>query len=228
MLGSLKKPDSWQWGATGKHPVARDYISIGFKSPCLRMLSDLVDKGFMKTGSSSRKYVSYRYFIKGGKKGLISCGILKDSRDAVGREYPLVVAGYGMLPGWETRWEAVPEAMAGVCSEAEYISSRRLATLDEFKAGLSRLGSPSVIEKTGFADNPVYSSKISGSGFIPLVPGDEDGINKQVSGYMAGLKKSDSASPEAVFIGGTEEKSCLFVFRKPLDVDNVSRLLTYA
>ncbi len=227
MLGSLSKPDSWQWGAAGKHPVARDYISIGFQSPCLRILSGLVDKGFMKTGSAVRKYVSYRYFLKGGKKDLISCGILKDSRDALGREYPLVVAGYGMLAGWETRWEAVPEAMAAVCSEAEYISSRRLATLGEFKAGLSRLGSPSDVDKTGFADMPVYSTEISGSGFIPLAPGDEDGINKQVSGYMAGLKKSDPSSPEAVFIGGTGEKSCLFIFRRPLDTDNVLRLLTY-
>ena len=193
------------------------------------MFSGLVEKGFMKTESSGRKYVSYRYFLKGEKKGMISCGILKDSRDAVGREYPLVVAGYGTLAGWETLWEALPEAMASVCSEAEYICSRKLATLDEFKAGLSRLGAPSVINVngTGFADNPGYRTNISRSGFIPLVPGDEEGITEQVSGYMAWLKKSDSASPEAVFIGGTQEKSCLFVFRKPLDVNSILGLLTY-
>jgi type VI secretion system protein ImpM len=227
MLGSLRKPDPWQWGATGKHPVARDYISIGFMSPCLRIFSGLVDKGFMKTESTGRQYVSYRYFLKGEKKGMISCGILKDSRDAVGREYPLVIAGYGMLAGWEGRWETVPEAMAAVCSEAEYISSRKLNSLDEFKTGLLRLGAPSVINGRCPAGNPGYKSKISGSGFIPLVPGDEEGISKQVSGYMEGLKESDSSSPEAVFIGGTGEKSCLFVFRKPLDTDNVLRLLTY-
>jgi type VI secretion system protein ImpM len=227
MLGSLKKPDTWLWGATGKHPVARDYISIGFQSRCLRTFSGLVDKGFMKTESTVRKYVSYRFFLKGGKKGMISCGILKDSRDAVGREYPLVVAGYGMLPGWEERWETLPEAMAQVCSEAEYISSRKLAILDEFKAGLSRLGAPSVIDGAGLAGKTGYSADISGSSFIPLVPGDEDGITKQVSGYMAMLKKADSSSPEAVFIGGTQEKSCLCIFRKPLDSDDVSGLLTY-
>jgi hypothetical protein len=55
----------------------------------------------------------------------------------------------------------------------------------------------------------------------------EDGITEQVSGYMEEMKKSDSASPEAVFIGGTHEKSCLFFFRKPLDLDNVLSLLTY-
>ena len=227
MLGSLRKPDIWLWGATGKHPVARDYISIGFQSRCLRIFADLVDRGFMKTGSTGRKYVSYRYFLKGEKKGMISCGIFKDSRDGVGREYPLVVSGYGMLSGWEERWETLPEAMANVCSEAEYISSRKFASLDEFKIGLSRLGAPSVIDGAGFSGKSGYSADISGSGFIPLVPGDEDGMREQVSGYMAGLKKNDSSSPEAVFIGGTQEKSCLSIFRKPLDSDDVSGLLTY-
>jgi hypothetical protein len=191
------------------------------------MFSGLVEKGFMKTESSDRKYVSYRYFLKGEKKGMISCGIFKDSRDAVGREYPLVVAGYGTLAGWETRWEALPEAIASVCSEAEYICSRKLACLDEFKTGLLRLGAPLVIDGSGYAGEPVYGTNISESGFIPLVPGDEDGITEQVSGYMAWLKKSDSASPEAVFIGGTQEKSWLCVFRQPLDVNNVLRLLTH-
>jgi type VI secretion system protein VasJ len=227
MLGSLRKPDVWLWGATGKHPVARDYISIGFQSGGLRIFANLVERGFMKTGSTGRKYVSYRYFLKGEKKGMISCGIFKDSRDAVGREYPLVVAGYGMLPGWEERWETLPHAMAHVCSEAEYIISRNLVSLDEFKAGLSRLGAPSAIDGDSFSDKSGCSANISGTGFIPLVPGDEDRMTEQVSGYMAGLKKNDSSSPEAVFIGGTREKSCLCIFRKPLDSNDVWGLLTY-
>jgi hypothetical protein len=228
MLGSLSRPDSWLWGAAGKHPVARDYISIGFISRGLREFSGLVEKAFIKTGSSARKYVSYRYFLKGRGKGMISCGILKDSRDAVGREYPLVVAGYGAIAGWEERWEALPAAMSAVCSEAEYISSRKFATLDEFKAGLTRLGVPSFVDGAGFDGKQDFSSYISDSGFIPLVSGDDDRVTEQVSGYMALLKKSDPATPEAVFIGGTSDKSCLCVFRKPLDVNNVLTLLSYA
>jgi hypothetical protein len=227
MLGSLRKPDIWLWGATGKHPVARDYISIGFQSKCLRIFSDLVDKGFMKTGSTVRKYVSYRYFLNGGKKGMISCGIFKDSRDAVGREYPLIVSGYGMLPGWEERWETIPEAIARVCSEAEYISSRKFASLDEFKTSLSRLGAPSAVDRSGFPGKTGLRADISGSGLIPLVPGDEDAMAEQVSNYMSGLKKTDSASPEAVFIGGTQERACLRIFRKPLEPNDVTGLLTY-
>jgi hypothetical protein len=227
MLGSLRKPDVWLWGATGKHPVARDYISIGFQSGCLKVFSGLVEKGFMKTGSAGRRYVSYRYFLKCGGKDMISCGIFKDSRDAVGREYPLVVAGYGMLKGWEEKWETIPEAMAGVCSEAEYIISRKLASLDEFKASLSRLGAPSAAGKGVFPEKSGCCADIPRSGFIPLVPGDEDGMAEQISVYMAGLKKTDSSSPEAVFIGGTQERSCLCVFRKPLDPNDISNLLTY-
>ncbi len=227
MLGSLRKPDAWQWGATGKHPVARDYISIGFQSRCLRIFSGLVEEAFIKTGSAARKYVSYRYFLKGGKKGMISCGIFKDSRDAVGREFPLVVAGYGMLPGWEERWETISEAMAQVCSEAEYISSRKLASLDEFKASLSRLGAPSAVGGAGFQEKSAFNPDIPGSGFIPLVPGDEDVMAEQVTGYMSQLKKADSTAPEAVFIGGTQDRACLSIFRKPLDPNDVSGLLTY-
>lgn len=227
MLDSLRKPDIWLWGATGKHPVARDYISIGFQSRCLRIFSGLVERGFMKTPSTGRGFVSYRYFLKGGKKGMISCGIFKDSQDAIGREFPLVVSGYGMLPGWEEKWEKIPEAMDSVCSEAEYICSRKFSTLDEFKASLSRLGAPSAVGGTGFQEKAISSANIPGSGIIELVPGDEDGIAEQVSGYMAGLKKADSASPEAVFIGGTQERSCLSIFRKPLDPNDISGLLTY-
>ena len=191
------------------------------------MFSRLVEKGFMKTASSGRKYVSYRYFLKGEKKGMISCGIFKDSQDAIGREYPLIVAGYGTLAGCEDKWEALPEAMASVCSEAEYISSRRLTSLDEFKTCLLRLGAPLVIDGIGSAGKPVNRTNISENGLIPLVPADEDRMAEQVSGYMEWMKKSDSAFPEAVFIGGTQEKSYLCVFRKPLDVNNVLSLLTY-
>jgi hypothetical protein len=135
------------------------------------------------------------------------------------------VAGYGSLAGWEDKWEALPEVMASVCSEAEYISSRRLASLDEFKTGLLRLGVPSLVNGVASAGIPVQRTIISDSGFIPLVPDDEDKITEQVSGYLTWLKKSDSTAPEAVFIGGTQEKSCLCVFRKPLDVNNALRLL---
>jgi hypothetical protein len=227
MLGPLRIPDSWKWGAVGKHPVARDYISIGFISPCLRMFSGLVEKAFMKTASIERRYVAYRYFLKGRGKGIISCGILKDSRDAVGREYPLLVDGHGTIGGWEERWESIPAAMAAVCSEAEYMSSRKFTNLDEFKTGLSGLGVPSLVSGPSFAGMQEFGSPIPGSGLIPLVPGDEDAMTEQISGYMSLLRKSDPATPEAVFIGGTNEKSCLAVFRKPLDVNNVLDLLTY-
>ena len=37
---------SWQWGAYGKHPVAKDYFKLGKEFPLGKGFSDWVEKGY--------------------------------------------------------------------------------------------------------------------------------------------------------------------------------------
>ena len=40
MLGKMKPKTGWIWYADGKHPAAKDFLTIGLREPLLRALVD--------------------------------------------------------------------------------------------------------------------------------------------------------------------------------------------
>ena len=104
MLGSLKSAPAWKWAAFGKHPVAGDYFNAGPDDPFFQAFSGWVENGYRQVCSgrkNSTDLYSWRFWAKGHQKDSLMCGVGRDSFDTIGRPYPLVVMGAGILPDWQ-------------------------------------------------------------------------------------------------------------------------------
>ena len=189
----------------------------------MNFLARLVEKGYGSATTKDESHHSWRFFLRGNGKGMISCGILRDSMDSINREYPLLVVGSGMLPGWEGKWDEMFTWFAPVFSKVEYFLSRKISSLDELKTGISKLGEPAISPSTAGNEisRPVQDEK---NGFITLHEGDESELAAQIFNYLTRLKKYSPSPPLAVFVGGKSDETKLCVFRERLDSSDIAKL----
>jgi len=223
----VKPVSPWTWGASGKHPVVKDYIVIGRETPLLRTLSRWVEDGFGRVGASSDLH-SWRFFARAGGSGDLSCGLVRDSRDSVGRPFPLLVVGSGGLAGWDRSWERLPAALDALWSRIEFICTKRAYDLAELKADISVLPAP--VLDYGSQDAPVPGEGVGPElkpGCICSVPlaGSDDHIEEAVR-ILAGMRVGSSITPDAVFIGGTSGRSFLVAYGRTLSSDDFVGLWT--
>ena len=147
MLGSVRGDyENWMWGAFGKHPVAKDYFSIGPNSPIIRAFSDWVEKGYRHLVSNEQgdqAPCSWRFWVKGGGKDALSCGLLKDSSDRVGRRYPFLMMGTGVIKGRHHHWHLLPITFDQTWSQMEFLSTRRFSTFQELEEAVLEGRAPS-------------------------------------------------------------------------------------
>lgn len=209
----------------GKHPAARDFISTGPSSALIERIGAAVDEGYSLAYNEAAISRSWRFFVRDERKNVVAIGILKDSQDAVGRRYPLIVAGSGEIDGWDTNWEDTFSRYSHQYSQIEYLCAKKLGSLDELKAGISRFAEPHV-SAAGKSLYPALNTVVKNDLqlFIPLTEGDEEQLSGQVSAYLSNLKKVRPESPAAVFVGGTFERSWLCVFRDKLTGGDIKKL----
>ena len=134
----------------GKHPAAPDFLKLGVvdkrgaADPLLASFSRWLDNGYSRYGGRSRDdgpYYSWRFFARGPHDGFI-CGILKQSRDRVGRPYPLMILGSGMVSGWRRNWRYLPYACEHTWNEMEWIGRDEPYGLEAFRESLRRIEPP--------------------------------------------------------------------------------------
>lgn len=145
MLGLGKFKKAWQWGACGKHPVARDYFKISHNTPVFDAFESWAEKGYAalkKSQKLDQEVYSWRFFAKGLKKGDLISGVVKDSSDSIGRPFPLLIIGEGKLDGCEEHWELLPYYFEKTWDQLEYISSRRLTGLSDFEKEIKSIKRP--------------------------------------------------------------------------------------
>ncbi|NLI82221.1 MAG: type VI secretion system-associated protein TagF [Deltaproteobacteria bacterium] len=145
MLGQLGFKQHWQWGVCGKHPSASDYFRLGHKNTIFDAFGDWVEKGYRSIAAkkdSVGAMLSWRFWVRGSGNDAISCGILKDSIDQVGRPYPLMILGSGRLQGWQSRWCQVQWACEKTWNQMEAISTRKYRDLRFLEEEVTRLRDP--------------------------------------------------------------------------------------
>ena len=105
MLGSVKK--TWNWIGSGKHPAAGDYFKVGQFTPVLDAVAGWLENGFgrwiearKEASGSPYSQNSWRFWIRGPKTDCLVVGVVKDSSDSLGRPFPLLIAGAGLLLLW--------------------------------------------------------------------------------------------------------------------------------
>lgn len=237
MLGRVKAERTWQWGAYGKQPWARDYFKIGTAFPLLNSFADWIEKGYSVIAgkkTSAEKQNSWRFWTRDARQDHVVCGVVRDSVDGVGRPYPFLMIGSGPLDGWEKRWELLPFVFNNVWGQVEYLSTRMYSDSRVFEMEVSSIRPPApewarYEEERGQiagSDLSAAAPQFSGQqkeGFLRI--GDRTGDYSRAAGvYHEAIKRCTNGPPNAVFMGGTLDRTCFAHFRRPLTTADFARL----
>lgn len=249
MLGLKSASVNWQWGIYGKHPAFQDYLYHNVVTPVFRELTGWIDTGMhlMDNGTRDYSHFSYRFWVRGIKRGDLVCGILRTSSDSSGRSYPLAVMGAGRMDGWEKRWDRIFLGFDPVLRSLEEITALKFNTFNELENKLNGLFSSRnrydhvaahMAGKTFSNGNDLLRnlSKVLIDQAFGLAEQDrvsvpfgqrEDGTFPSGSTRPNGLFRRSPPLPLAVFWGGsTTAQTFLKLFKKPLSATDFRGLFT--
>ena len=246
MRQSMRNKNAWDWYASGKHPIFRDFFKMGSNDLMLKVFAEWADGGFQQLVSGRgqaaiRGDYSWRFWSRGPKKGIVIGGVGRDSCDTLGRPHPLMIIGSGSLNGWESNWDLLPFALNDIWSQFEYLGSGRVKGIRQLEDGFRRIRQPSsdwlalAHQRTlaGTLNASVYIAKDphfmvkqvqalldTGKCVIPLYT-DAGADSFLLAGYWNfALKAHMKIVPNAVFMGGIPEKSYLVLFNRSLTTDD--------
>ncbi len=232
MLGLNRQNNVWRWNAVGKHPAAADYINVMGGTPLMEAMSEWMTMGYDALGKNDKgtiRSVSWRFWLRGEKKGRLICGLGRDSSDRIGRPFPLLVFGEGPLKGWEKHWTMLPRQLAPTWERIERTAARRFADLKELTRALQELSPPSQADidsgqacgvgvQPGDQDLPGEYKEVllrTGRVLIPLkTAGSDPAVNAVF--WHSQLRIYCRDVPRAVFLGGTPQHNYLMVIQQPL------------
>jgi type VI secretion system protein VasJ len=235
MLGSVKHKTGWIWYASGKHPAAKDFLEIGTRDPLLQAFANWVAGGFrqwVNHNDCKNAHNSWRFWTRSGHKQQLLCGISRDSCDSFGRAFPLVVVGCGHLRKWQAHWEMLPLALDKTWQQMEYLATKRQSDFSHLEEEVRLLPYPTEnwADLGGSATETLapLQPRIDQSdplvGMMPLVNVAQNELPGHLCMMHAALKKRSKQPPNAIFMGGIPEKSCLVTFNRPLRSEDFSTL----
>jgi type VI secretion system protein VasJ len=240
MLGSLSHNKHWLWTAVGKHPAAADYINIDGGSSLLEALADWMAKGYDEINRGSQNVgagpYSWRFWLRGAKKGALICGIVRDSSDRIGRPYPLLIMGEGVVQKWEKQWELLPLDLIKTWQRMEFIASHRYEDVGTLTEALRTLTPPPMkitvsgqsLHADREADISAYKDQLqqNGRAFINLYGRQDSDAFDTARQWHAALKAGCQVIPRAVFWGGTPMQTYLSVYCNALNINDFVNLWT--
>lgn len=173
---------------------------------------------------------SWRFWFRGTKRGTLVCGVGRDSSDRIGRPYPLLILGEGLLKGWEKQWTVLPVLLARTWTQIEKAASQRYADIHELGASLKQLAPPQIeappsdligqkmSDRVGreTVDRHKRSLKQEGRVLVPL--NDDDAVAPDMAAlqWQGDLGACCPEVPRAVFLGGNPQRSFLALIQQPL------------
>lgn len=221
----------WQWIACGKHPAAKDYIRLGNQSSLGGTFFEWIEQGYARIclDNPGLGRVLWRFWLRGTIRGQLSCGVMRQSGDAIGRPYPLLIMGSGSSPSWEECWEHLPFACANVWNQADALSSIEFETVPKLLQGLERLTAPAEILQDDTLPPVLPLRALIGNigsefGLFSLEAPNGSFIATAAAMHLSLLLKNKNASPPvAIFIGGGETAWLAFM-RRPLKTGDFTTL----
>lgn len=242
MLGT-DMTTGWNWSAFGKHPAAADYFRLGHASPFVEGVTKWVESGYRllaERGDATPPFCSWRFWARGYGRDSLVLGVVRVSSDSMGRPYPLLIMGSGPLEGWEGNWDLLPFAGEKSWCQIEFLATHTFGELKkleeglqglrppaaewdelaERRRGLNRLGSP-LDPYASFLDMPrletVAAERAGKDEFsVRLDRGPVNDKITLVSLWHLLAKGAAKGVPNALFMGGTLERSFLASYRRAL------------
>lgn len=243
MLGTPDTTTTWRWSAFGKHPAAADYFRLGHSSPFVDGLTKWVESGYRllaEQSDMSPPFCSWRFWARGFGRESLVLGVVRVSSDSLGRPYPLLIMGSGPLEGWEGRWDLLPFAGEKSWCQIEFLATNTFGDLRKLEEGLQGLRPPAVdwedlaerrrgLNRLGssldpyasFLDMPrletVAAERAGKDEFsVRLDRGPVNDKITLVSLWHLLAKGAAKGVPNALFMGGTLERSFLASYRRAL------------
>ncbi|SPD75707.1 hypothetical protein PITCH_A720047 [uncultured Desulfobacterium sp.] len=233
MLGLTLTKNSWAWGACGKHPLARDFFYAGPKDSFIQAVADWIKNGYQRLtqpGWTGKDFFSWRFWARGQKKGFLSCGVIRDSSDSIGRPFPLMIMGSGPLKGWEEQWDLVPLVCEETWAHMEYMAARRFDGFDQFEKDLKLIKPPSprwsdirpetqASPSCNLTDLSRITAALINDMSVTITMGNASStdLNQQAGAWHLLLKENIKYAPSSVFMGGgSSSGSYMAVFSRAL------------
>jgi len=218
------------WAACGKHPAAKDFFSVGQDFPLLKIFSGWVDHGYNMLAQKNNNPAinSWRFWAKGAAGKSLICGLVKDSSDGIGRNYPLLIIGTGLLRGWEEQWDLIPLACEKIWSGIEYIATQNFSDLKKLETEINNIRQPEPTWQELKSKKNSFHSDVSTvqnipdlppekkERFIPLDQGAHHDQNLLISHWHSLFRINAETIPNAVFMGGSVGRSFVGFYRRPL------------
>ncbi len=250
----MSAPDTsqtWRFAAEGKHPVAKDFIRLGETGPFAEGFAGWVEGGYTALTSKagpSPEFCSWRFWTKGAGKDSLTCGVIRENSDSVGRPYPFFIIGSGPLRDWEEHWDLLPFACENTWCQLEYLATHRFDDVKKLEAELANIRPPSGAWKAheqkrrslneigspldpyaSFLDLDKLKKQAAGLAdqtelFVSLERGAHVDKILQISLWHHLFRESLKAAPNALFLGGTLEKAWLAAFKRSLSAPDFVQL----
>ena len=232
MLGLSKSNQvrSWTWAAYGKHPAIKDYFRVGQDFPLLRVFSGWIENGykqFSKNGGNAL-HNAWHFWARGATSGAIVCGLVKDSVDGIGRNYPLLMIGAGPLHDWEENWDLLPLACETVWRDMEYLTILNVGDLKNLEAEVLNIQQPqplwsefrskkeSFLADPGAFQNTAVFTVDPKEDFIPLEFSSRLDQHLLLSTCYSSYKNSVRLLPNVVFMGQSMGRDLVKFYSRPL------------
>ncbi len=230
MLGINARQAAWQWQAVGKHPAAADYIQLLEGTPLTKALGDWMRKGYDQWQAGrpgAHEPCSWRFWMRGGQTEHLVCGVVRDSSDRIGRPFPLMVVGQGIVKGWERQWPQLPLILDKTWSRLERLAVHGYEDLKALEEELRQLAAPSERDagSDGGAQPPLpgeplraCQADLQRTGRALIALGVQPGLDPQQNAlhWHAGLQSCCPVIPRAVFMGGNPGRAYLSAILRPL------------
>jgi len=229
----------------------KDFFRFGENLPLMDGFTAWIDEGYrslLPERRSDARLYSWRFWSRGATSKSVACGLLKDSSDSLGRNYPLLLLGAGPLKGWEVQWELLPLSFEQSWNQLEYLSAQTFGNFAALHREVQKVNPPSsdwsefemsrrsamesgeMLSLTSSHDSTtdpeIDVSQLSKTPEIVVCLDHVAFSDRSVlMGHWHSLYRSRMKDiPFSVFIGGTVENTFLVFYRRPLLVSDFQRL----
>jgi len=246
MLGLGKRQKStanWQWDVVGKHPAARDFFALGPKSLMTEAFTEWIRRGAEGLIASSKELLvrscSWRFWARTPQTGMLACGVIRNSCDAVGRPFPLLLMGTGKLDQWEDNWHLLPFAGEGLWRQMEEVASKRYESLESIQEGVRMFRPPQQrweemnLKRIDLVENDAFTTGVSSTPalpeqdqalFLPFQDTGQDDFFVMICKVHSLMKSRSVPAPNSFFMGGLVEHPGLALFKRPLSGQDFERM----
>lgn len=238
MLGLLKNGRPWGWSAVGKHPAAKDFLSLGQDHALLAAFARTVNKAHRRVVGRTRSpglLGSWDFWSAGAEGDFLVCGRVSGSTDSLGRPYPFLVLGYGIVRDWATDWDLLPLVLDRTWAGMAGLSRNSFESVKTLSDALAALPPPSgdlsdlagiqrqVIEQAirdfGSAEKDMRRQTMAFEARRDIsltIPGGLEHSGICYWHYMIKRYVASHPTPRAVFFGGGETDKELHLFKRPV------------